>query len=251
MIPRCATALVLFFAVIVTPLTGQTVTNSADPAEILRGAALLGQFSSLETRMTMDITDSRGAKKRDLAAYVERKDDETKALVQVVSPAFLSNLKFLSIASEAQRDQWISTSRGVRRIAGGTGNEKIFDSDFTVEDLSSYDPEDYAVTLQGTEVIGGVECHVIQAVPNETGMVDRKILYVATGTGLLQSGEFYKDGVLDRTFALIEYMELDGVPFPRVARMTTVTANTFTILTVTQATSGEDIPDRLFNRSNL
>ena len=241
-----ASLLLVLFA---PPLFSQT---AVDPAAILRDAALLGRFSSLEVRFALEISERRGVKERELLAYVEQDGEERRALVQVVSPAFLSNLKFLSLASGDERSQWMSTSRGVRRVAAGNRDERLFDSDFTVEDLSAYDPDDYDLSLLGTENVGEVECYVLQAIPNDTAAHgDRKLLYVSVEERLLYAAEFYAGGSIERRFELIDTMMVDGTPFPRVARMTTVDADTNTLLTVSSAQPGIDIPDRVFNRGNL
>jgi hypothetical protein len=225
--------------------------STDDAQQILRDAALLGRFSSLEVHLTLEINERRGTKERDLVAYVERGEDETRALVQVVAPAFLNNLKFLSITSGDDRNQWMSTSRGVRRVAAGNRDERLFDSDFTVEDLYDYNPDDYDVSILGSERVNGLDCHVVQAVPRDSGFGDRKILYVAIENGLLQGAEFYSDGALERRFELLDTILVDGTPFPGQARMTTVESDTNTLLTVTEATTGIEIPDRIFNRGNL
>ena len=233
-------------------LVSAAVSAQDDPATLLRNAALLGRFSTLELHFTLEITERRGSKERDLVAYVEQNTDGNRALVQVVAPAFLSNLKFLSVTSGDNRDQWMSTSRGVRRVAAGNRNERLFDSDFTVEDLSHYDPADYDLSIIGTESVNGTECTVLQAVPADNGSFgDRKVLYISTDNGLLYAAEFYADGEIERRFELIDTMMIDGTPFPHIARMSTIADDTNTLLTVTEANVGVDIPDRYFNRGNL
>ena len=227
--------------------------QASDPAEILRRAALFGQFQTLEADLTMEIHGRRGTKDRGLVAYVERNERGSSALIQIVSPSFLNSLKFLSLSEGEETTQWLSTSRGVRRVAGSSRNDKLFDSDFTVEDLSDYDPGDFDLSLAGSERVNGVDCHVLEAVPLdiETDYA-RRVMYVDKSTGLLMLARFFNDsGELLREFELLEHMELDGVPFPRIARMSTLSAGTFTVLTVDDAVVGEDIPDRLFNRGNL
>lgn len=224
-----------------------------DPAEILRRAALFGQFTSLEVDLTMEIHERRGTKDRGLVAYVERDGDDSSALVQIVSPAFLNSMKFLSTTDGENTTQWLATSRGVRRVAATSRNDQLFDSDFTVEDLSDYDPDDFDLTVTGSEQINGSDCHVLEAVPLdiETDYAKR-VMYVDKETGLLLLARFLDDsGEVVREFELLEHMDLGGVAFPRVAKMTTVPSNTYTILTVDDAQVGHDIPDRLFNRGNL
>jgi len=224
-----------------------------DPADILRNAALFGQFTSLEVSLTMEIHERRGSKERGLEAYVERDDSGARALVQIVSPAFLNSMKFLSVTEGDETSQWLATSRGVRRVASSSRNDQLFDSDFTVEDLSDYNPGDFDLSLTGTDRVAGEECYVLEAVPVsvETDYAKR-VMYVSKSTGLLVLARFLNaSGETVREFELLEHMDLDGVPFPKVAKMTTVANNTYTVLTVDQAQVGQDIPDRLFNRGNL
>jgi len=226
---------------------------AADPAEILRRAALFGQFTSLEVDLTMEIHERRGTKERGLVAYVKRDGENAQALVQIVSPAFLNSLKFLSVTEGEETTQWLATSRGVRRVAASSRNDQLFDSDFTVEDLSDYNPGDFELSIRGSEVVSGVDCTVLEAVPRsiETDYA-RRIMYVDKSSGLLRLARFLdSSGVVVREFELLEHMDLDGVPFPKVAKMTTVAAGTYTVLTVDDARAGQDIPDRIFNRGNL
>jgi len=227
--------------------------ETPDAADILRRAALFGQFSSLEVDLTMEIHERRGTKDRGLVAYVERDGEDAKALVQIVSPAFLNSMKFLSSTEGDETTQWLATSRGVRRIAASSRNDQLFDSDFTVEDLSDYDPEDFDLTVVGSDRINDTDCYVLEAVPldMETDYATR-VMYVSKETGLLILARFLDDsGEVVREFELLEHMDLGGVAFPKVAKMTTVSSNTYTILTVDDAQVGHDIPDRLFNRGNL
>jgi len=85
----------------------------ADPQELLRDAALFGRFETLVARIDMEIRD-RGVKTRTLELYVEQDDGQHKALAQVIAPAFLSRMKYLTIGDARRTDQWIATSRGVR-----------------------------------------------------------------------------------------------------------------------------------------
>lgn len=230
----------------------QSASNPS-PESILRSAALFSAFDSMELSVNLDITERRGSKERDLAVYVEKLNGDYRALIQVTSPAFLNKMKFLTLGAGESREQWMSTSRGVRRLAASNRNERLFDSDFTVEDLSNYDPADYQLALQGSRTIDGVDCHVLEARPI-SGESDyaRKVLFVSKSSGLLHRAEFYNEaGTMIRLFTLLEQMSLSGSPFPKVGKMETFADGTYTILTVNDAQAGLDIPDRLFNRGNL
>lgn len=223
------------------------------PAEILADAALFGDFSSLEVRFEMEIHERRGTKNRGLVAYVEQGEESYRALLQIVSPVFLNNLKFLTITEGKQRNQWMATSSGVRRVADSNRNDRLFDSDFTVEDLSDYDAEEYRLSRTADQLVSGSLCYVLDAVPiSSSSDYSRKILYVEKETRLLARAEFFDDdGELVRQFELLERMSLNGEPFPKSAKMSTLSEGTHTILTVEEADADSDIPDRLFNRGSL
>ena len=239
--------------VLLTLISSAVIAQEDNPGELLRRAALFGEFDSLQVELTMEITERRGSKDRGIAAFVERNEDEARALVQIVSPAFLNKMKFLSVTEGGDTAQWLATSRGARRVSGSNRTDRLFDSDFTLEDLSDYDPEDYELSLLGSERVDGVDCHVLEAVP-VTADTDyaKRIMYIDQDSGLLVRALFLDDaGNVMREFELLDRMTVDGVEFPRQVKMTTVTAGTHTTLHVDSVVTGEDIPDRYFSRSNL
>jgi hypothetical protein len=238
--------------IVVAPAVAQS-ESTPTPEQILSDAALFGEFQSLEMRFTMEIHERRGTKDRGMAAYIEQSGDSYRALLQIVSPAFLNRMKFLTVTEDDRRNQWLATSSGVRRVADSNRNDRLFDSDFTVEDLSDYDPEDYRLRLMPDARVGGTESYVLEAIP-VSGDSDyaRKVLYVAKESRLLLRADFFNEsGELVRQFEQLEQMSLQGRPFPRQVKMSTLSAGTHTVLTVQEAISGQDIPDRLFNRGSL
>lgn len=240
----------ILLIVLGTPLVAQ---SRPAPEELLSDAALFGDFTSMEVEFTMEIHERRGSKSRGMIAYIEQTDDAYRALLQIVSPAFLNRMKFLTITEGDSRNQWMATSTGVRRVAESNRNDRLFDSDFTVEDLSDYDPDDYRLQMSADERVDGVDCYVLQATPvSDASEYARKVLYIARDTRLLRRADFFdSEGTLVRQFEQLDQMTLDGRPFPRQAKMSTLSEDTYTVLTVDEAQSGHDIPDRLFNRGSL
>ncbi|MFW5689816.1 MAG: outer membrane lipoprotein-sorting protein [Spirochaetota bacterium] len=232
--------------VLASPLAAQ------EPADVLRDAALVGQFSSLIATIDMEITD-RGTKNRTVELYVEQSPSEQKVLAQVVAPAFLNRMKFLTLVGPRQFDQWMATSRGVRRLADTTGDERLFDSDFTVEDFIPPDPDDYDLELQDPQTIGGERVHVIRVTPVsiDTDYAYRTI-YVSQADRLLVRAEYFDTaGELVRLFELSERMTVNDRAFPEVATMSTLSAGTSTDITARNVQTNVTIPARIFNRGNL
>lgn len=239
---------VLVFAMVV--LFGLRV--HADPQELLRDAALFGRFETLIARIEMEIRD-RGVKTRTLELSVEQNDEQHKALAQVVAPAFLSRMKYLTIGDTRRTDQWIATSRGVRRVAGSARDERLFDSDFVVEDFTPPRDGEYEVRQLPDQQVSGELSHVLEVVPKgiTTGYA-RRLVYLSAADRILVRAEYYSESdELLRLFELHERTIVDGQSFPQRATMQTLSTGTSTEIVLQEISTGEPIPARVFNRGNL
>lgn len=229
-----------------------TLSLSAEPHELLRDAALFGRFETLTARIDMEIHD-RGVKTRTLELFVEQDDERHKALAQIIAPAFLSRMKYLTIGTENRTDQWIATSRGVRRVAGSTRDERLFDSDFVVEDFTPPREDEYDVQQLPDREVDGELCHVLEVTPRgvTTGYA-RRVVFVSAADRILVRAEYYSaSDELVRLFELHERTTVDGAPFPRRATMQTLSSGTSTEIVLREITTDEPIPARVFNRGNL
>ncbi|MFW5789365.1 MAG: outer membrane lipoprotein-sorting protein [Spirochaetota bacterium] len=224
----------------------------ADSHYVLRDAALFGRFETLQARIEMEIHD-RGVKARTIELSVEQGEHGHKALAHVVAPAFLSRMKYLTIGSENRTDQWIATSRGVRRLAGSAREERLFDSDFVVDDFTPPREDEYEVRELPDRELDGELCRVLEVLPRgiSTGYA-RRVVFVSAADRILVRAEYYSaSDELVRLFELHERTTVDGEPFPRRATMQTVSSGTSTEIVLGEITTDEPIPARVFNRGNL
>lgn len=228
------------------------VATHADSHDVLREAALFGRFETLQARIEMEIHD-RGVKRRTIELSVEQNEDGHKALAHVVAPAFLSRMKYLTVGTGNRTDQWIATSRGVRRLAGSAREERLFDSDFVVDDFTPPREDEYAVRELPDRELDGEPCRVLEVIPRgiSTGYA-RRVVYVSEAARILVRAEYYSaSDELVRLFELHERTIVDGAPFPRRATMQTVSSGTSTEIVLGEITTDEPIPARVFNRGNL
>ncbi len=242
---RSTTAIVTTFLLSATFVT-------AEPIDLLRQAALFGRFETLQARIEMEIHD-RGVKRRTIELSVEQDEDGHKALAHVVAPAFLSRMKYLTVGTGNRTDQWIATSRGVRRLAGSAREERLFDSDFVVDDFTPPREDEYEVRELPDRELDGEPCRVLEVIPRgiSTGYA-RRVVYVSEADRILVRAEYYSaSDELVRLFELHERTTVDGAPFPRRATMQTVSSGTSTEIVLGEITTDEPIPARVFNRGNL
>lgn len=230
---------------------GSTVT----PTMALKKSSVYGVAATITATIRMKITTPQGGSERTLKAYVKRGKSSSASFVQIISPAFLSSMKFLSkTAADGRQTRWIGTSRGVRRVATeGSSDEHLFGSDFTVEDLSLIDPQQFQLSLLPKTTIDGRVCYAVQAVPLFRGAgYARKIVYVGSESMLLMGLDYFSgDGTLLRRYRTTSTQRVDGKLFPRTCRMSTPSEKTSTQLIFERVAVGRRIPERIFNIGNM
>jgi hypothetical protein len=218
-------------------------------AEIYDSAWLFMKTPQASMVFTMTIHDSQGERSRGVQAYLRESPSASKMLARVISPAALGNMKFLRVATGGGAGQlWVKTSRGVRRVAAGADGEKLFGSDFTVEDFSVNTSADSRV--QRLEDRESADSIVLQVVP--TGKAAQRIMTIDRASRLVSQVDFMDAaGAVTRAYRVLEWGEADGIRFPRKARMEDRSKGSWTLLEITQFDAKAAVPDGLFNPAGL
>lgn len=243
-----AIAVLLFLAVMVGPAGGDELK------EKVRNVSIYGDAENVEMEIRMVIYEKGREKERTLKAFVSRAGGESKVLIHIISPAYLNRMKFLSIRDGSGREsRWLRTSQVKRRLSENDSGERLFGSDFTVEDLSAFSVENYSYSGRGTEQIGSINCSVIKAEPNEDQRGSgEKLLFIDDAAGMLvrvdffhTSGELYKQYMLDST------QRVEGKMFPRSCFMKNLDEGSRTELFFEEIEEKDSLPARYFNQGNL
>lgn len=247
--------LFVVLVVLSTTVSLYAENSTIDPAAVLENVSVYGNTPNLTARIQMKIATSRGVQNRVLEAYVKRTADASETFIRMISPAFLSNMKFLSKRSSSGTEvHWIGTSRGVRRVAtGGSNTEHLFDSDFTVEDLSSISVDRYRLRVLPKRQIEGRTCLSIEARPKYSGAdYVRKIIYVEVGSMLLMGIDYFDSrGQIVRSYRTTSTQRVSGQELPRTCVMSTPENGSSTVLTFERVETARPIPERVFNIGNM
>ncbi|MEW5804004.1 MAG: outer membrane lipoprotein-sorting protein [bacterium] len=123
--------------------------------------------------LTMIIRDSAGKeRKRALEVWNEyNQDGRRKNLMRFTSPQMVRNTGLLSLEREAgEDDQWLYLPilRKSKRIAASAKTNEFVGTDFTFEDLSAENIDDFKYEFQGEQETGGHTCFVVKAIPLES-----------------------------------------------------------------------------------
>ena len=128
--------LTLLFTVsmLLAAMSGFSQTNpSADT--IARQARFFSVSDKILMTALLTIESGNDSRERNLELALLRTATEEKMLVRITAPAFLREMKILLISSRTRNDTWIKTSQGIRRLAGSSRGEALFQSDFLTSDF--------------------------------------------------------------------------------------------------------------------
>ncbi len=219
---------------------------SIDARAILEEASLLGNVPCAEYSVGMEIEQEKGSKTRQLEIYRDESGGAEKFLVQIVQPAFLKNMKLLSITQAGDQMRWLKTSRGVKRLSASSRDDQpLFDSDFSTSDLLMIDLDAY--DLEITHEAGSA---VMIRVSAKTGQDDRTIT-VDTAKGLVIQVDYLDAGKVYKQYTVLETQEVDNAVLPSVCSMVQLEEGTQTVLTFDSVELKDSIPSRYFNSSQL
>lgn len=219
-------------------------------AEALESARLWGNTEHAVMTVSLDIDTGRGEKSRTLEVFIEHDGDESKLFARVTVPPFLSRMKYLYLRSAGGGEsRWIATSRGTRQLSNAQRTEKLFDSDFTTEDLSMLAVDEYDVSYAGTN---GTDGKIVVRAEAKNGNAATRVISIDPGSRLITRVEYLnaEDGIA-RLYVVEETRTVDGVPTVGVCSMTDIDAGTTTMLTVDSFDPDADIPARIFSRASL
>lgn len=238
-------AVILFLACLPGAIRAETAT------EALESARLWGETERATMEVTLEIDTGRGEKSRTLEVYVDNQNDESKLFAQVTVPPFLSRMKYLYLrAPNGSETKWVSTSRGVRQLSNAQRTEKLFDSDFTTEDLSQLVVEQFVVTyLDGSD--GDGDEIVVRAEPKD-GSTATRLITIDRETRIITQVEYLDDaGKTERVYRVEETETIDGILTVSLCSMTDTDAGTKTLLSVESFDPSSSIPPRVFSRASL
>lgn len=225
-----------------------------EPAELLDSAFVFGSATTAEISASLEIDERGRAKTRKLRVLVEAQEGERKLFAQIVDPPFLDDIRFLSITDpQGEKSRWTATSTGVRRIADAGDDERLFGSDFTVQDLSGIDRDQFELESLPRDTINGREMHLISARDlRRRSEYPQRQFWVDVETDLVYQAKYY-DGRerLVKRYRVHETFVRGGITYPELVTMSDFSVDSESTLTVLDFQVVQDIPDRHFSRAAL
>lgn len=210
------------FILFLTCTTAIAVANSDSPEGkglkiAIKQKAQTNGWQSASSELKMILHSKSGSQSERLLEVksLEVDDDGDKNLMVFKMPRDVQGTAFLSHSHiEGPDDQWIylPALKRVKRISSRTKSGSFMGSEFSYEDLASFEIEKYTFTYIKEEACGELTCHVIENTPKDDFSGYSKLLtWVDTEHYRLQKAEFYdKRERLLKVMQIKEYQLLDN-----------------------------------------
>ena len=189
--------------------------------------AVMSGFKDSKSEMIMTLINANGQKReRKMKMMVLEKEGGDKSLMEFVSPADVKGTKFLSYSHiNKDDDQWLylPALKRVKRIASKNKSGSFMGSEFSYEDLSSFDADKYLyvgdakiVDLDGKKVYFGER----KPITKNSGYT-KQVFWTDTKTFLTQKVEYYdRKHELFKTAVFEKYKKISGKWRPEKMIMT-------------------------------
>lgn len=250
--------ILIFTGLLMLPASGEEAgtrkTDTMTAADIMQEATVLGRAPDMYLKIVMEIHTRKGDKSRTLEVYYKQDGPETRTLIQITEPAFLRKMKFLTHTyKDGSKARWLKTSGSTRRLSGADSNEPLFDSDFTVEDLSGFELDQFRLTYTDREQYNGRPCDVITAAAiAKNNQYSSKRFYVDAETGIVQRVDYLdSSNALVKQYKMTANQEVNGQIFPAECTMETFKDKSMTTIRINTVKTDKAIPDKYFNKGNL
>ena len=125
-------------------------------------------------------------------------------------------------------------------------------TEFSYEDLESFNRPDEQYFLQGEEVINGLHCHIVEIIGHSNTLYKRRLAWIDSEDWLLRKVEFYdKNNKLLKTLDVDSYFQSNSHSFAEKMTMKNVQTLSSTIMEMSDIQYNINIPDSHFTKETL
>ena len=188
---------------------------------------------------------------------IEQENDGDKSLTIFDSPRDVKGTSFLSFSHiEGNDDQWLylPALKRVKRISSRNKSGSFMGSEFSFEDLTSFEVEKYTYEYLRDEVTGGENCWVIVQYPlDKNSGYKRRIVWIDQSEYRIQKTEFYdRKNTLLKTLTFSDFHQyLDKYWRSQKFEMVNHQSGKSTILNYTNFEMKTGLNEKDFNKNAL
>ena len=189
--------------------------------EIMTNSNKATKLDGAESITTLIIYNAKGNKRvRKMAVISKLYDngDTEKRLIRFIEPADVKGTGLLTYDYEREDDDiWFDMPalRKTRRIVSSEKAKSFMGSEFSYADMTPPPVEDFNYKLLKMEIVGGVDCWVIESIPKTDEIADengfsKRISYIGKQDYTVRKGIYYDlDGSLHKELVVDNVKEID------------------------------------------
>jgi hypothetical protein len=201
-------------------------------------------------------SESRGWT-RELTLRYKRLGDVDASFLEVTDPLDVKDTRFLLLDRQRGTDEqyiYVPALGRTLQVAESTRKQPFLGSDFYVSDMVRPDPDAYEHSFTGEEVVGGRPCKLIQSTAKnpDKELYGKTVFAIDPAELVLMRTQFFDaDGKPVKVWTMDQLEKIDGVNTPRKQTMKNVQEGTESTLEINEIQYNAEIPDDLFQRSEL
>ena len=184
----------------------------------LKTDAALSGFHDAQSEMKMTLINANGQERvRTMKMKVLEGEEGDKSLMEFLSPADVKGTKFLNYEHfDRDDDQWLylPALKRVKRIASKNKSGSFMGSEFSYEDLSSFNVDKY--TYEGdaktVELEGKSLLETVRVPKDKNSGYTKQVSWIDPETYLIARVDYYdRKKALLKTAVFSDYRNIDGV----------------------------------------
>ena len=237
-------------------------------AEQLTGRAVIVNMESskkvLTTKMNIKLTHTdikRGKEKvrvREMVRYLKRYKNskyKSKSLLRFIKPDIVKGIGFLIWSNRSGgNDQWLFLPKlkTAKRIESRAKTQRFMNTEFSYEDLESFNQSDEQYFLKDEENLNDQHCYIVEVIGHTQTQYKRRLVWIDSQTWLLRKVEFYdKNNKLLKVLTISEYQSFENYNFSTKLIMKNIQTGSQTVMDVSDIKYNIDLPDSHFTKESL
>ena len=194
----------------------RTVANADDPRQILIDREARHRTLSDEHTGELVVTAANGkVRRKQWKSYREGSGANSSRLIRFISPPDVRGVGYL-LRQRAGKppDEWLylPSMKRERRIVQTDRQSAFVGTDFSYEDLETFDPSTYTLALLPERIVDAHASYAIELRPRGRSEYDRKVMVIRKDDLRLLSVDYYRQGdtTISKRLTITDYQMVDG-----------------------------------------
>ena len=234
-------------------LTGRDVIIRMESTEKVRTTKMKIKLTHTEIRR-----DKEKVRTRELVRYLKRYKNgnyKSKSLLRFIKPDIVRGTGFLIWSNRSGgNDQWLFLPKlkTAKRIESKAKTQRFMNTEFSYEDLESFNQSDEQYFLKGEENLNGRRCYIVEVIGHTQTQYKRRLVWIDSKDWLLRKVEFYdKNNKLFKILTINEYQKFENYYFSTKLIMKNIQTSSQTVMDVSDIKYNIDLPDDYFTKESL